>query len=76
MGGHPLSLMEGFDRSGGQTDIEFLPQQLEGDAIVMMVYLDMVVDVDRRLKPFGILIGFEWQWQGVGMVRLLEDFAA
>ena len=76
MGGHPLSLTEGFDCGGGQTDIEFLAQQLEGDAVIVMVHLDVIVDVDRRFEPFGIFISFWWQRQGVGPVHLLKDFPA
>ena len=60
VGGHPLALVESLHRGGGQPDVESLPQQPEGHAVVVVVHLDVIVDVDRRLEPFGIFVGFRW----------------
>ena len=45
VGGHPLPFMEGFYCRSSQPDIQSLMQELEGDAVVMVVYLDVIVDV-------------------------------
>ena len=51
-------------RGGGEPHIYLLSHQLIGYAIVMAVNLDMIVDIDPGLFPFGVLIpargkGFE-----------------
>ncbi len=53
---HPPVFEEDFHARGCETDIDLLSCQLIGDAVVVAVDLDMVVDIDPGLFPFGILV--------------------
>jgi hypothetical protein len=51
VGSHPLSLEEDLDRTCGDARIQHLSPQLIGNAIVVVVYLHVIVDVDLVLLP-------------------------
>ncbi len=40
----------------GEAHIDVLSDELIGNAVVMAVDLDMVIDIDRCLLPVGILV--------------------
>ena len=56
VGGHPLAFLESFYGMGGQPDIEFVVDELVGDAVEMFVDFNVVVDVDGGQFPFGVLV--------------------
>ena len=76
MGGDTLPFVEHFYHTRGQPDVHSLVQQLVGDAVVMVVYLDVVIQVHFGLIPFGIFVGLLGQQQGIGTVYDLEKLAA
>jgi len=49
------------------------PGELVGDAVVVTVDLDMVVDVDSGLFPLGILIGYRRQRLEDGFIEGFEE---
>lgn len=56
MTGHPLAFLESFDDTGGEPDMEFLAHQPERNAVVVLVGLDVIVDVDDGQFPLGVLV--------------------
>jgi len=54
---HASVLEQDFHRGGGKTDIHLFFDQLVGDAVVVVVNLDMVINTDPGLFPFSIFIG-------------------
>jgi hypothetical protein len=56
MAGHPSILEQDLHCSGSQAHIYLLFYQLIGYAIVMVIELDMVVDIDPGLFPLCIFI--------------------
>jgi len=76
MGGHPLAFLEGLQRAGGKSDIEFFPNEPIRNAVVMFFHLDVVVDVDRGYFPLGIFVGSFGQRFGLGAIEQLEEFLA
>src|SRR5207344_2902289 len=75
MGRHPFSLQEGLHRVGGQPDMEFLSQELVGNAVVMSFYLDVVVDIDRSHFPLGIFVGSLGKGSSLGAIEQIEKLA-
>ena len=57
MAGNPVVFEQYFDRGGRQTDIDPLFDKLIGNAVVMIIHGNVVVDVDRSLLPLGVFIG-------------------
>jgi hypothetical protein len=64
VGGHPLTFMESLHRGGSQPHIKPFSQQLKGNAVVMMIKFDMIVDIlsflsriqDKRDYPEVLVI--------------------
>ena len=56
MTGHPLAFLEDFHGVGAKPDIEFFSHEAERDAVVMVLDLDVVVDIDGGQFPLGILV--------------------
>jgi tRNA(fMet)-specific endonuclease VapC len=56
MGGYPAPVVEGLHGGGGHAHLHLLPHQSEGDAVVMPVHRDVVVDVGPGLPPLGVLV--------------------
>lgn len=53
MGCDTLALVEDFDRSRRQPRPDFLAQQLVRHRVVMLLDLDVVIEADAALLPFG-----------------------
>ena len=56
MCGDPLSSMEGLHGGGGHPDVESFSQQLERHAVIMVVHLDVVIDIDLCLAPLCVCV--------------------
>jgi len=54
MEGDSLALEEGLDRGVGETDIDPFVDQPVGDAVVVVIDLDVVIDTDLGPAPLGI----------------------
>ena len=76
MAGHPLALSEDLHGMGGKPDLEFLALQLMGHAVVVIVDIDVVVDVDGGDLPLGVFVGFLRQGQCVGLIEENKELAA
>ena len=61
MTGNALASMEDLDGHRGVADIELTMHQSIGNAVVVPFDLDVIVDVDARLFPFGERVGFGGQ---------------
>ena len=57
MAGHPLAVVETLHGSVSPTDINFLPDQLVGNAVVVAIEFDVVVNINGGLFSLGVLIG-------------------
>jgi hypothetical protein len=51
--GHPASLMKDLHRPTSHSEFDSLVDQLIGDAIVVLIGLNVVVDIDTGLFPLG-----------------------
>ena len=76
MGSHPIPLVQAFDGGGGGADIQLLSHQAMGDAVEMVVHLDMVIDMDPGFAPMGKLVGGLGQRPHRRPVELFETTAA
>src|SRR5439155_2114970 len=56
MRGDPLAVIETFDRRGGHAHVDLLLHQAMRDTVVVAVDVDVVVDVDDRRLPLGVLV--------------------
>jgi len=52
----PAVPVEDLDGSGRDPDLDLAAQQRVGDAVERVRDLDVVVDVDPRLAPLGVLV--------------------
>lgn len=76
MSGDAAVLEQDLDHARGEADIDLPSDELIGDAVVVAVDLDVVVDIDRCLLPFRVFIGMERQRLQGGLVdRFKEDSA-
>ncbi len=57
MGADPLAFVESLHRGRGQPYIEPLSKQRKRYAVVAVIYLDVIVDIDPGLDPFCVFIG-------------------
>jgi len=55
--GDSASLEEDLDGGNCETNIELFMDQLVRDAVVVVVDLDVIIDIDPGTLPFGINIG-------------------
>src|SRR3990170_4692720 len=76
MAGHPLSLSEDLHDVSSKPDVELLPLQFIGHAVVVIVDIDMVIDVDGSDLPLGVFVGFLYQGQSVGLIEQNKQLAA
>ena len=68
-----MVIEEDFDGGGGESHLDLLFDQLIRDAVVMAIDLNMIVDIDPSLFPFGKLIGrIGERFQG-GLVQGFEE---
>ena len=70
---NPLPLMEDLDRPCRHPDPELLPEELVGNRIVVLADLDMAVEPDLALDPFGVFAGRGGQRRQRRPVGLLEQ---
>lgn len=61
MHSNALSAQKTFDGGGRQAHVEFAFDQGMRDAVVMPLDLDVIINVDARLLPFGELPGLRGQ---------------
>ncbi len=76
VGGHALAFEEDFDGGGGELGVDGFPDEATGNAVVMAIDFDVVVDVDLGPFPFGEFIGAVGEGAGGGAVELLEKLPA
>ena len=55
---YPLAFLESFHRMGSQPYMEFFAQEPKRHAVIVLVDLDVVVDVDGDDFPLGVLVEF------------------
>jgi len=55
--GNSAALEEDLHGGVGKTNIELFVDQLVRDAVVVVVHLDVIIDIDPGALPFGISIG-------------------
>ena len=76
MGADALAAMEYFDRAGGDSHIDFDADEGVRNGIQELVNLDVIVETDACVQPFGELpIGGRQRIEGVAL-DLLEQLAA
>ncbi len=73
VGGDPLALREDLDRRGRHPDVHLRADQPEGHTVVVAVDRDVIVDVDGRLPPLRLFIGYGWQGLGGRPVPRLKE---
>ena len=66
MAGDALAGMQDLHRRPGQPDVDLGPDELVGDAVVVVLDLDVVVDVHAGLLPLGELIALEGKGLSAG----------
>ena len=57
MAGDPFVFVETLDGRVGNANIDLFFDQLVGDAVIMPIHFNVIVDVYPGLFPFGKLIG-------------------
>ena len=72
MQGDPVALMKAFDCFGSQPDIYLVFDQRVWNRIKAAVNLDMAVEADARLAPFGIFISGGGQWLECRLIQFGE----
>ncbi len=75
MRSHPVPLVQAFDRGRGGTDIQLLAHQTMGNAVKMVVHLNVVIDMDPGFDPEGELVRGLGQRQHRRPVELFETAA-
>ena len=59
MAGHGFAVIEALDGVGGDAHIDLFADQLLGDAVIVGIGFDVIVDIDCGDFPFGIGVGLE-----------------
>ena len=75
MGGNALTAVEDFDRAGGDACPNLLAQQLVWHRVVVLLDLDVIIESDPALLPFGKDIGIDRQRLERRTLRFLEQCA-
>lgn len=76
VGSDPAMLEKDFDGGFGGANVDLFVDQGMGDAVVVLLELDVVVDVDTRLLPDGEFVGQLREGLEGGLVQHLEELAA
>ena len=76
MRGDPLAAVEDFDGARCDARPNLLAQQLVRHRVIVLVDLDVVIEPDPALLPFGKDIGFGRQRLEGRALQLLEQHAA
>jgi len=72
MAGHPSIPKQDLHGAFGESHIYLLFYKLIGYAVVVVVDLDMIVDIDPGLFPFGILVRPLREWLKGRLVKAFE----
>ena len=67
------AMVEDFDGRDRQADLDLLFHEAIGDAVVVVVRADMVVEIDAGLVPLGILIARGGQGIEGGLVQVFKQ---
>jgi len=73
MSGDPLALQKDLDGTRRQPRLDLTASKAVGDAVEVVLDLDMVVDADPTNAPFGKAIGLRGQRLEAGPVELFEQ---
>ena len=76
VGGNALAFEKEFNGGGGEFRVDSFIDEAAGDAVIMEIDFDVVVDVDLRLLPFGEFVGVVGKRSGGGAVEIVEKLAA
>lgn len=76
MGSHSPVFEEDLHGAGGEAHINLLFYKLIGNAVVVSLDIDVVIDIDSGLFPFGILVRCAGQRLEGGPVDCLEELPA
>ena len=57
MGRDPFAFVEDFDRGDGEAHVHGLAHEAMVDSVEMPLDFEMIIEMNARLAPFGILIG-------------------
>ena len=76
MAGRPAPMGEDFDRAKGNSQFDFLAHQLMRDAVVVVLELDVIVDIDPGTFPVSQRERERRQWSEKRRVQRLEGRAA
>jgi hypothetical protein len=76
MRSNALAVVEDFDRACGDARPHFLTQQLVRDRVIVLVDLDVIIDADPALLPFGKDVWRNRQRLERAAFQLLEQRAA
>jgi hypothetical protein len=60
--GDAQSAVEDLDRGGGEADVHLLTHQLIGNAVVVPLGRDMIIESDLERSPLPQLVGFGRKW--------------
>jgi len=71
--GHAVATEEHFHGPQGQADLDLLADKAVGDAVVVVVHLDVVVDVHPGLIPLGELVASAREGPQGRPVQFLEE---
>jgi len=64
-----MVVVENLNRGGREAGLDLLTLQLIGDAVVVTIDFDVVVDVDPYLLPLGYHIALGGQWLQCGAIQ-------
>ena len=73
MGGDTLAAVEYFDDGCGETSFERLAGELIGNAVVMPIDLDVIIDVGPDRLPFGHHVALGRQGLKSGTIDTFEQ---
>ena len=76
VGGDPAVLVEDLHGLGRDPNVDLAAAQRVGDAVERVLDLDVIVDVDPRLAPLGVLVALGRERLERRPVQVLEPAAA
>ena len=69
VGGDAFAFEENLDGGGGDFGVDGFADEAAGDAVIVGVNIDVVVDIDFGPFPFGEFVGAVRQGEGGGRAR-------
>ena len=76
VGGDALAFEKDFNGGDGELGVDGFTDEAAGDAVIMEIDFDVVVDVDLGLLPFGEFVGVVGKRPGGGAVEIVKELAA